>query len=357
MFNIYFQKNRFVLKQFLYISLLVLSLCSQKAIAAQEQPLVYPCIDESFHENGAQIQLEFLWWTADEENLAYASKTTGTIAIPNVTSQIGTLERFDFDWNPGFRVTLGWDTSFDKWSLLANWTWYRNHTRNSISSIVDDPIGINAHWLVDAAEGIASTSASWELLLNLGSLVLSRDLFISQYLDLIFFSGVEGGWLNRQFRVQYGPSFIFAPDSPGTFNGKNKYWGVGPLLGLRSKWNFLHGFHISSKFSGSLLYGKVFKNQDITVQTVNGAFDNLQTGDLRDQNYMKLLPHLQFSVGLGWKQCIFQQTFLSFDLDWEANLFWNLAGFNPTNGTIAVILPIHTPLSTAGITATAGLQF
>jgi len=317
-----------------------------------------PCLTRNYrcpNRNGANLQVDFLWWRADEENLGFATITEAF--IQNVQTDLSSIERFDFDWDPGFRATIGWNTCHDEWDLVADWTWYKNHTQNAINASVNDLIGINATWLVDSAEGIAETSASWRFLENLGTLKLRKVLSISPCFQLRFLSGIEGGFLNRRFQVNYGQSFIFEPDAPGVTKAKSNYWGLGPLFGLENQWKLGYGFHILGNFIGSLLYGKVYENRVRVVQEVNGGMIEIQTGNILDEGYMKLLPHIRLILGIGFEKCTCRDLLFSLNCGWEANLFWNVKIFTPIASNFVPLVPNHTIVSTAGLILNGAIQF
>ena len=80
---------------------------------------------------GLFVMADFLYWKAENNGWAYAyeQETTDPIGL-----NVGNVMRIDPDWDPAFRVGLGWNTNHDFWDVFLNYTWYRNKASESRTS-------------------------------------------------------------------------------------------------------------------------------------------------------------------------------------------------------------------------------
>ncbi len=287
------------------------------------------CVND-FYVTGA-----FLWWLPDEADfsLGFNQQTryvasTATVAGSGAN---GNVIDFGYQWKPGFRVGLGWQShTAEGWDVYLDWTWYKNKTNQSASAVAaGHGAGIVPFWgLYDATFGgvgemYGSMQATWRLLYNMIDLELGRDFYVSCALSLRPYLSVEGGWIHRKWNVSYsdetkeGNAVIF-----DSYSSKSNYWGVGPRAGLGGNWMLGAGFKFYGNLSGSLLSGRVIKN---TATLTHIDTDPSQSNTWSNNQIFRVVPHLQAVVGAGWDICFCcEQYRFELTAGWEVNEFWNV---------------------------------
>jgi len=286
--------------------------------------------------NDLYVTGAFLWWLSDEADfsLGFQQNTPYVESSPTVvgSAAVGQILRFGSEWDPGFRVGLGWQShTAEGWDLYLDWTWYQNKTSESASSPTAGGgvlgVGIVPFWgLTQSAHVFAvygNMQANWRLLYNMISLELGRDFFVSCALSLRPYVSVEGGWLRRKWDVTYTTPGTILSDS---YNSKSNYWGVGPRAGLGGNWWLGQGFKIFGNLSGSLLSGKVTKNSASFFHVETGfPVLNNQNNNLSTNPFFRVVPHLQAIVGAGYDICFCCDRYrFGISAGWEVNQFWNV---------------------------------
>ncbi len=310
-------------------------------------------------QNDIYVTGAFLWWLPDEADfsLGFNQQTsyvdsTATVAGSGAN---GNVVRFGYQWKPGFRVGLGWQShTAEGWDVYLDWTWYKNKTTQSASaSVRTGGAGIIPFWgfydsgFGGVAEIYGNMKASWRLLYNMIDLELGRDFYVSCALSLRPYMSVEGGWIHRKWNVSYSdPVFVTVDAASDSYGSKSNYWGVGPRAGLSGNWWLGKGFKFFGNLSGSLLSGRVTKNTAslVHIQTSDVTLSG-QSNTWSDNQVFRIVPHLQAIVGAGWDFCFCCERYrFGVSAGWEVNEFWNvpmalypdrnnspsgIAGFNP----------------------------
>lgn len=169
---------------------------------------------------------EFLYSQADQHGFRYAFHNKNPDLTVAPAGIIGDWINFDFDWDLGTRITLGWNTPHDGWDVLAYWTGYWNRS-NETTTVETNATGLGlvTLWIVDTTTTISTittAAARYKLDYNLFDLEVGRSFWISRFLSLRPHLGVMGGWLNQDFNVTYlGDTGAFNPNltTPAFF-----YW-------------------------------------------------------------------------------------------------------------------------------------
>jgi len=310
---------------------------------------------------------DFLYWRAENHGFSYGYELTtalaADVASPADDQNVGKVVRVKPDWDPGFRVGLGWNTKHDFWDLFLNYTWYANHTKNTNTSTT----GFMNVWAPITPEGRFGTiKGNVHFVMNMGDLEVGRMTYLTKTVAIRPYWGVRGGSINQSFRSHLSELLITGAES-GTpleihFNGKNKYWGVGPRAGVDGQMDVCYGFSVLGKLAGALLYGKTRANSTSShiLSTADPASANLTTQSNFTDNFDQLVPNLQLSLGLQWQTCFWcEKLFYKMSASWEGNYWWNQ--FNLPVGQITAIPPIPTvgnqPLTMEGLTLNFELDF
>ncbi len=290
--------------------------------------------------NDLYVTGAFLWWLPDEADLSLGFNQKTPIVIASATSPgagiNGNVIRFKSQWDPGFRVGLGWQShTAEGWDVYLDWTWYKNNTTQNATAAstatIDSANGIVPYWgfnyYATAYGTYRNMKATWRLLYNMIDLELGRDFFVSCALSLRPHLSVEGGWIHRKFNVFYSGLLSTTDPYDGpteSYSSRSNYWGIGPKAGLSGNWWLGAGFKFFGNLSGSLLSGRVTKN---TASFTNIGSTNLNPyyNSFSDSKIFRIVPHLQSIVGAGWDVCFCcEQYRFSITAGWEVNEFWNV---------------------------------
>jgi hypothetical protein len=333
-------------------------------IAAQTKPQMetpktaMPCgVNEGNHcyargcENiyGAVFEAEFLYWRAENSGFPYAYQYKSTFpAGGSDPYNIGSLMRLPAKWDPGFRIGVGWDTNFDRWDVFADWTWFKGHTSRSrsVDLVPDSVIGYFQMWPMSTGGSIwTHVDASWHLRHNVWDLELGRAYYITKAVSLRPFYGVRGGWIHQNFKSSLTvPTDTAAPPTytQADFHGKNNYRGIGPRVGIQSKWHIDNSsWSVFGKASTALLLGET-KTRYLTESLPTGTSVFITNQDKKD-HFSQAVPTLQLYLGLDWGSCLdSNKYYLGINAGWEINYYWNQ--FN----ILTVMNPFGSPVPAFG---------
>jgi hypothetical protein len=299
---------------------------------------------------GYFVSFDLLIWAAENRGFSYAFELDDSPALS------GSVVRLDPSWDPGFRIGLGWNTSYNFWDLFVGYTWYRNHaakTRSDDIGFIDlRPIATTD------SETFEKVSASAIMNMNMIDLELGRLIYLTKVVAIRPFAGLKGGSLNQSFKDHFTDPLSDDPTNSETkFSGKNNYWGIGPRLGLNGEWHLDWGVSILGKFASALLYGGTHASS--LSRYMLASETAFTTDTYYKDEFSQLVPNLQMALGLQWQTCFHcEKMFYKMSLSWESNYWWDQ--FNlPYGSTSTAPMPSvnNQPLSTEGFTINAEWDF
>ncbi|NGX51563.1 MAG: hypothetical protein K1060chlam2_01433 [Chlamydiae bacterium] len=243
------------------------------------------------------VSADFLFWFASEE---VTSIWADVITVEDNRSSWG-APGFDFNWDYGFRIGVGYNLIYDQWDTVLYWTWFRTDAKHSLSSSPNVSLHPEFFAAFLSGDSPRSMSVDWSILFNMFDWELGRSYWVSENLSLRPFLGIKGGWINQSIDAHYHDliiDLIFPTNHSGRERLKNNFWGVGPTGGINSKWrvyNFgSHFFDLFGDFSVATMWGQwtcndVYKNTLPKKSTVNTK--NSTLGALMFRGFM----------GIGWE--------------------------------------------------------
>lgn len=311
--------------------------------------------------SGFSFSADFLWWRAENQGFTYAAQTSDGFSD-------GRMIRVHPNWDPGFRVTSGWNTQFDSWDLIWIWTWYQNqsHSKNA----VDLPHGADGGFVplfpVSHAvnENYRNADGNYRLLHNIIDMELGRAHYITKALSLRPHWGLRGASLNQKFHDSFSGSLNDVAEYK-RFRGKNKYWGIGPRVGTHAHYHLGWGFSVLGQASASALYGHT--NVSFRSELFEPTEDtNFVTDREYKDEFDQLVPNFQLMLGVDWSSCFRNETmFFGVSVGWESNYWWNQ--FNlpvvllGSANSVSAIAPLpnigNQPVTMEGITMNVRLDF
>ncbi|NGX38838.1 MAG: hypothetical protein KR126chlam1_00153 [Chlamydiae bacterium] len=302
---------------------------------------LFPCEEECCYpppfydlecDEGYFLSGEFLLWYARESNLSYAvqfsSKETPLGNDPAFAPQ--SYKNLKTNWDPGFRIGIGWNSCWDGWDWYGHWTYFRNR-RSDTSSVSEygsqgNPFVPKAGetalfnpWQNPAAtNGFISfdqMSAKWRLFLNEIDFEVGYKFWLSPFFTLRPFAGVRGAWTKTKWNLSSKREDLL--ECFDRF--RNRYWGVGFVAGLQPGWYFCENFLLFANTDAALIWGQFEAKKRENYRSNEAAYHNTS-----HQKFYMMQAILDLSVGLRWEEywcCNRYRTAL--DFAWEHHIWFD----------------------------------
>lgn len=315
---------------------------------------------------GFTVDVEFLYWLVRETNLPFAGEAaivSRNSTVPTVTdiAVIQDLSFLDSEWDPGFRIGLGWTAGCDCWDLYLNWTYFLNKSSDSISTnfVGFQPVlgenGIASPWFdVNAQNANPATgflplfekiSANWRLYFNQIDFLLGRKFWISPCFNLKLNAGLRGYWIRTRFRTEgtQGPKNIATPFTVTNFQNndsifwKTTQWGVGLIIGLQPSWYFCSNFLMFGNVDFSIGWGNFDQRVsesyfiagnggDDAPDDLMGPFTIINLSNSFDQCIFSVNTFIDLAIGFRWEEfwCC-NRYYSAIDVAWEQHILLDVA--------------------------------
>lgn len=264
------------------------------------------------------LTFDILYWHTKLGGTEYAYTTQRQELLPLQSR----LKHNHFSWNLGLKVGLGYHLTHDGWDLYGRYTWYENDdtdqtAQNFPSNVIPNRVSI--------AFPAGKAKSNFDTDYQSGDLELSRSYFISQRLVFRPHMGLKSSWINLRQAVTY--SFPSAPNFPnGHFKSKdsNRFWGMGPRLGVDSKWHLGYGFSIFGEGSVALFYG-YFNTLRKESYPPNFVAEDTETILNVESKFHLFVPFLSYYMGLCWQTYLNDhKQHLALHLGYETQYYWRV---------------------------------
>lgn len=241
------------------------------------------------------------------------------------------FSRLRYDWDPGFRVTLGYNWPHDQWAISADYTYFRTHKivqTNGFASLekmkgtfIIPAIGPLQQTIpfVDGNPGGVLFEDQTKVVLhshldfNQFTVVTDRQFNVTPCLTLDPYAGFKGLFTTQHYKdifvaqgtnLQTQLPYIFQ----NTFNTTLRFAGYGATVGLKTFWNFFSNLSLHTDFGTSLLStrthitnssigGLVLISEDYHLNEVGYTFD----GGLALFLVEPFCRGGSFTVKVGWE--------------------------------------------------------
>ncbi len=263
------------------------------------------------------------------------------------------LQYLHATWDPGVRLTVGWNSSCDGWDLNLFWTYYHNSKKASSTvpsfSLQYPEVGniglVNPWGIVGVGEEHLiwqTISAEWKYTFNSLDLELGKRYWLSKCFTLRPFTGIRSAWTSTDFdlsSLRNGlNSSAVSPSSGSLLNTTsenafhNTFWGVGFLGGIQPTWFFTPCFSLFASGDVSLLWGgRGLKRKDAYTQSQTSVQTGLLDGPQyhfkyrsKNSNLCMMQPILDLALGIRWENYYCDSRYhLAIDLGWENHTLFN----------------------------------
>lgn len=191
-----------------------------------------------------------LYWKAQQEGLGYAVEVG--------SDKRASVKNPSFDWDVGFKAALGYRVPHDTWELLLHYTSLQTHTDAHNTGVLL-PVWLTSF---EGANPYAQEARMhWRLHLGLLDLLMRKTYHPTSSLTLCPQIGIRTAWIRQKFNVAYEGGNLL-PSEAAAMRTKNKFWGIGPDIGLYGQWNYGCGFALFSDAALSIMAGEFYLHQD-----------------------------------------------------------------------------------------------
>jgi hypothetical protein len=272
---------------------------------------------------------DILYWNLQETNTQWAFLVNPKFVSPASGAFSGafsdSLEAVTFDWSTGTRTGISYTLDHDLWNTQLYYTWYHtsgsSHVFSTPDLVIQSQFIATDFLLTLPAFSLSFNEAKikWNVLFNMFNWDIGRDCWISPFLSLRPFLGVQGGWIHQNIHAHWMNSNTVFPYSAEEVL-KHRFWGVGPVAGLNSHWNIgcilKHAFSLYYDLSQVFMWGHWSFNEvahtTINVNTISTQPDRKMgsltlhsgAGFVWDYTFKK---RAQFTLKFGYELQVWMQ--------------------------------------------------
>lgn len=292
--------------------------------------------------------VSFLFWQGKLWGLEFGGKSFA----PNTPG--GSVQTFnqkllvpDFAWRPGVKAKLGYHLPYDDWDLLAGWTYYHEECtslkKHFYSVTAPNGIGVIPMWhypFLQISGGnsgnplrYGTAAANWRMNFNSFDLELGRYFLPGKAIPMKLKMGAKGALIRQFYHARYGGGTTIEAIDPETslpslfqfssshFQVETDQWGLGPKIGLESRWNVWRGFSLIGDGSFSVLcsfYDLKTRVNDV-IEPNPGP-----TSMKMKEHFRELTPVCEAMLGIEWGTCFLDEYFLGMTLGYECQYWWSI---------------------------------
>lgn len=260
---------------------------------------------------GVSVMGQALLWCMTEGGLEYAVLQPNVL-VPTTTLVSGTEKVISPNYNWGFRVGLGYDTTPSHWDIDVVYTYFYT---NFHSSLTAPSGGSLVQTFTDSASNSSVTKVSTayakaRINYNVLDAEFSRPFLVTKDFLLSPMTGLRTAWVYEKVNADYAGNTV-PSGLTQIIQYKNNFWGIGAMAGLESQWLFCYGLSFYGNIITSLLAGNVnLSALQTTGSTISyDVTDHYQaTKNLTDLgfgfrwNYMFCNNMVDVGIQVGWEQ-------------------------------------------------------
>jgi hypothetical protein len=331
----------------LFISLFITGSLKENSLSYEDNNGLLNISNNESKSKDLDVFANIIFWTARESGADCWAEEITTTSI----SSINDLQQVKFNFDPGFRLGISYQTKHDKLNLKTYYTWFYTKGKDSLSNNIEN---IHSTYLggfyLDNSFGIGlsgptykKANISWAIHYNVIDLEVNKKFLMDKSLSFDPLLGIKIAFIDQFIKTKWeDPIFFgFKNFNVGIENIKNNFWGVGPKIGINSKLDILKNknlLYLFSDFSFAFMFShfsfsdnsQTDANQKVVVnlQDINSASSMIEMFMGFGSN-KKLKNGNQFSLKLGYASQFWldQLQFYSFTAGRLVNLL-SLQGAN-----------------------------
>lgn len=152
---------------------------------------------------GADLNINYLYWTAREDGLEYAYDGNQPTGQATVNAVKGNVYFPKSEWQSGYKIGLAAYTGYDGWDLNGEYTWFKLSTQGHIQA--SNPSTLKRTWQISGFTNTYVTFATnhWALDFNSFDLLLRRKFYLSPKFLVQPKVGLKGTWQKQSYMINY----------------------------------------------------------------------------------------------------------------------------------------------------------
>jgi len=292
---------------------------------------------------GADLNIDYLYWTAREDGLEYAYDGSSPGGSTNATA--GQVYHPNSQWQSGYKVGLAAYTAYDGWELWGQYTWYKLSTMG----FVYDSDNLKPTWkIANITSNLGSASSNWSLNFNTVDLLLRRKFFLSPKFLVQPAVGMKFAITKQTYMVTYDQA---SSNTSGNMHIVQKTNGAGISGAVATNWYITKPVSVYSRAAVSTLWFNSTPHRTDTQESSQNYFVYLDT----QEKLSYAAPVLEMFLGLSFESTLYKNKIQAiFQAGYEFQIWFDANQFERTildaNGTLG-------NLSLQGLTLRGQLEF
>lgn len=254
-------------------------------------------------DQGVIINGEFIYWNVQEGALDYAIRMKSAAWSQTESYAQGDFERAEFNWDPGYRLSIGYNRAENFWEALAEYTCLHVEGNNRVKMIppADEGRFINGTFPHIFTDPIHHAKSHIHLHYKLFNLLANRVFHPhnNPHLRLRATAGITSVFVHQGWRVNY----FDLSDNTTTIWNRWRYWGMGFRAGMGFDWFFGKDVYLSGKSSFALTMGHYHNHAKQTTSAAprQGDDPSIPVRDARYNDY-RMAFTTQFLIGPSYQK-------------------------------------------------------
>ncbi len=271
----------------------------------------------------------FIYWQAKQDYMTLAENRRVGDDLERKTAV-----RMNFEYNPGFKIGLGFNINNVDWQIYSEYT----RIRNKADKIANTDGNFIQYWFVTSAPSINRITGNWEFDYDMGKLIMGKPIYTSRNLIFKPYFGLKGGKIEQNLKVVFDSINAAQTEVIASTHS----WLIGPMAELDFNWLFQYGFRLFFDLNASLFYQKFYKVQ---LDDTRGDDANFIEKHFKNNDVKRINPYAGTSLGLGWGKYFGCNDGYHFDmsLGYDISFYWNQ---NRIRHIISQNYNLITPIST-----------
>jgi hypothetical protein len=242
-------------------------------------------------KSGLELTLEGLYLQPTNSDLAYAAVTTTNYdangnAVSNATDVSYLKPNYDF----GFRVGLGYVFPNSGNDVQLNWTHFHHSTDASV--VTPDLTQVSG---ISIDPNNSTQNGSVDFRYDAVDLDVGQYISIGTRLQTRLFFGVRGAELRKELTTTSFDNSAPAIDMIAS-TSNSKFIGIGPRVGIDSRYHIADCFGLVGHFATALLVGNVDVDGTHTESSNGSAIANSFTANTQT----RVVPAFDAKLGLDY---------------------------------------------------------
>jgi len=267
---------------------------------------------------------ELLYWQTQAGGTEYAYSVAHLQPSGASFPLTGQVDQISFDWSLGFRIGAGRQHVVQDYDLFFMYTWYKTQAASGHKKEL--PSGFLG--LTGFLDPALTTSSHYHLSYQNIDIEMGKNYYVSSRILVRSHIGLKLSRISQKqnssydFNVQTGELVSFSSH----LRDYSKFLGIGPRIGVNSRWYITREFSLYNQMGISLLYGyfqvKDFYNAD--EEKIENSLLTTCTSEIDLTGFShKFSPYGEMLLGLSWNRAFLQDKFvLTISLNYETLYFW-----------------------------------